>query len=186
MTGIAVIAAHQLVQLRCLHLHFFRRAICEASTLPGGRHPSRLHAKKKTQGKCADMQTAESRPGADPTRYTAAAEARGCSAETEKDCLVPFSVCLLYSSMPQQHLHIAGGTCCGRRRSSRGRHAGYRQHAPTASEAQHQLPNPLGTSPHHVTSSPQPIYLRSEPNAPKEHRRRCLCPPGQRVFFNLV
>ena len=43
---IAVSAAYQLVQLRCLHLHFFRRAICEASTLPGDRHPSRLHAKK--------------------------------------------------------------------------------------------------------------------------------------------
>ena len=26
-----------------LHLHFFRRAICEASTLLGDRHPSRLH-----------------------------------------------------------------------------------------------------------------------------------------------
>jgi hypothetical protein len=39
--------AHQLVQLRCLHLRFFRRAICEASTLPGDRHPSRLHAKKE-------------------------------------------------------------------------------------------------------------------------------------------
>jgi hypothetical protein len=43
----SVSAAHQLVQLRCLHLRFFRRAICEASTLPGDRHPSRLHAKKK-------------------------------------------------------------------------------------------------------------------------------------------
>ena len=42
---IAVSVAHQLVQLRCLYLHSFRRVICGAATLPGDRH--RLRACNK-------------------------------------------------------------------------------------------------------------------------------------------
>jgi len=43
----AVSAAHRLVQLLCLNDHYFRRAICGASTLPGGRHPHSKSEKKK-------------------------------------------------------------------------------------------------------------------------------------------
>ena len=44
----AVITAHRLVRLLGLDLNSFRRAICGASTLPGGRHP-RSKSEKKTK-----------------------------------------------------------------------------------------------------------------------------------------